>query len=64
MGCFARLSCYLLYRMASLFPNPLIPMIPGKREIQIFKKNYPYISQMGTYPPCSPETKLKYNIPS
>ena len=38
MDCFARLSCYLLYRMASLFPNPLIPMIPGKRKIQIFKK--------------------------
>lgn len=63
MDCFARLSCYLLYRMASLFPNPLIPMIPGKRKIQIFKKFSVYFPNENI-PPCSPETKLKYNIPS
>lgn len=36
-GLFCRLSCYLLYRMASLFPNPLIPD-PRKKENTDFKK--------------------------
>ncbi len=58
MGCFARLSCYLLYRMASLFPNPLIPMIPGKREVQIFKKLSVYFPN-GNIPPLQPGNKIE-----